>query len=140
MYDARMDRDAILAILREADEVEFAYLFGSRSRGGARADSDWDLAVYLDERLDANGRAAVHKRLAAAFPQNVDVDLVVLNDSPSLLAHRALSGDQLFVRDRDLFARVFVRILGQSMDEAYWREMYRTARLARIEEGTFGRS
>ena len=132
-------RNAIIRILREADEVEFAYLFGSRSRGTERPDSDWDIAVYLDESLDLAGRASVQRRLASAFPSGADVNLVVLNDAPPLLGHRALGGERLFVRNRDLFARVFVRILGESMDEAYWREMHREARLRRLEEGRFGR-
>jgi len=41
----------------ESESVSFAILFGSRAPGGRpRADSDWDVAVYLDERLGPEAR------------------------------------------------------------------------------------
>lgn len=134
-----MSRAAILQLIESTPEVEFAYLFGSRSRGEERSDSDWDVAVYLREELSPEERTESRRRIAGSFPLGVEIDLVILNDAPPLLAHRALQGEQLFVRDRDLFARVFVRVLGESMDQAHYREMHRSARIRRIEEGRFGR-
>ena len=43
------------------DRLERAVLFGSRARGGARPDSDYDVAVFLREMRD---RAAEMNRLA----------------------------------------------------------------------------
>lgn len=135
-----MSRAAIVSLLEPFGEIEFAYLFGSRAAGKARPDSDWDVGVYLDEKLSAGERAEVHRRIAAGIPIGLDVDLVILNDAPPLLGHRALAGEALFIRDRDLFGRVFVRVVGESLDQAWWRDMHRRARLKRIEEGRFGRS
>src|SRR5688572_9513336 len=117
-------REAIIGVLRDVPEVEFAYLFGSQLGGVVRSDSDWDVAIYLDEHLTSEQRQALVGRIVSSVPRDLDLDLIVLNESPPLLAHRALQGEQLFVRNRDLFARVFVRVLGESMDEAWWRDFH----------------
>ena len=44
------------------DRLERAVLFGSRARGGARTDSDYDVAVFLNQMDSFNEEA---KRLAA---------------------------------------------------------------------------
>jgi predicted nucleotidyltransferase len=46
----------IASALAPFEDVRVAYLFGSRARGSARADSDLDLAVRI-RRTDAAGRA-----------------------------------------------------------------------------------
>jgi hypothetical protein len=67
------------------------------------------------------------------------VDLVVLNDAPPLLAHRALAGRDLFTRDRRAYVRFFVRTMGELEDERYFRRVHARERARRIEEGRFGR-
>ena len=136
-------RGEIETRLRSRREVLFASLFGSRAAGGApRPGSDWDLAVYLEEGLSARDRFGVRRRLIAEL-EDVDglagLDLVVLNDAPALLGHRALQGELLFAHDRQAYVRYFVRTLAASGDEAYYRDLHREARRRRLEEGTFGR-
>jgi predicted nucleotidyltransferase len=82
-------RDDAAARLRDAlagiDEVRLAYLFGSRSRGDARVDSDFDIAVLLTPDAAAAERGGTIRRLAARLGREVSaayVDLVVLNDAP----------------------------------------------------------
>jgi predicted nucleotidyltransferase len=132
-------RARLAARLAEAPEVRFALLFGSRITGSARPDSDWDLAVYLAEGLDAAERAAVRDRLVAAIEPLDLVDLVILNEAPPLLAHRALCGEKLFSRDEVAFVRFAVRTLATAGDEAYWRELHARERRLRLERGRFGR-
>lgn len=71
----------------------FAYLFGSRARGDERPDSDVDVAIYLDERLDADERFRLHLRIGADLERAVggQVDLIVLNDAPLRLAGRIIT-------------------------------------------------
>jgi predicted nucleotidyltransferase len=125
--------------LAEAPELRFALLFGSRVTGGARPDSDWDLAVYLADELTPEERAATRDRLVVAIEPRDRVDLVILNDAPPLLAHRALCGEKLFSRDEVAFVRFAVRILAAAGDEAYWRELHARERRMRLEQGRFGR-
>lgn len=124
-----------------AEGVRFALLFGSRAPGGRpRPDSDWDVAVYLDERLSPADRFAEQVRLSALLSDLGRVDLIVLNDAPPLLAHRVLlHGRRLLVRDQVAFVRFFVRTLAASGDEAHWRQVHEQARRRRLEEGRYGR-
>jgi len=132
-------RTRLAARLAEAPELRFALLFGSRVTGRARPDSDWDLAIYLRDGLEPAERAAVRDRLVAAIEPGDRVDLVILNDAPPLLAHRALCGEKLFSRDEVAFVRFAVRTLATAGDEAYWRELHARERRMRLEQGRFGR-
>lgn len=120
--------------------VLFAILFGSRASGSPRADSDWDLAVFLDPSLDGPHRASKRAHLIAELDPEYRVDLVVLNDAPPFLAHRALCGERLFVRDQSAYVRFFVHTLALAFDESHWNEIHERARRRRLAEGSFGRS
>lgn len=136
--------------MREADErfltdtlradpaVRFGFLFGSRANGRARADSDWDVAVYFDEDLNAAGRAARRLRLAAELERLGAVDVVSLNDADPLLAHRALGGRALVMADRAAYLRYFVRTMRLAEDQRYFDQIFARARTTRIREGNFG--
>lgn len=132
--------DQLTARLAEVPEVRFALLFGSRAGSQARPDSDWDVAVYLDETLTPRQTFETRRRLLGEFEDLGEIDLVVLNEAPALLGHRALQGERLFVRDPTTYVRYFVRTMANSEDERYWHAIHDRARLARIREGRFGRS
>jgi len=131
---------AIEDALREEPSVQFALLFGSRAGERARPDSDWDLAVYLDPRLSERERFDLRRRLGAALAPAIDIDPVVLNDAPPLLAKRALGGRVLLMHDRAAFVRFFVHALGEAEDQAYFDALHARARRERLERGAFGRS
>ncbi len=88
--------------------VVTAWLFGSHGESRAHAESDVDVGVLLDRRLvpGASQRFDLRVRLPSALIHalgNNDVDLVVLNDAPPLLARRIIrAGTELFCRVRDL--------------------------------------
>lgn len=134
-----MGREQIARAVEATPGVLFATLFGSRATGRARADSDWDVAIYLDERLGSREREAVRARLVAALEPAIRVDVVVLNHAPTLLARRALDGDPLVVSDRRAWVRFFVRTLAAAGDEALWQAIHADARERRLAEGRFGR-
>jgi predicted nucleotidyltransferase len=129
----------ITAFLEGAPEVVFALLFGSRAAGTARPDSDHDVAVWLSQDLDDGQRHEWLRHAYASLTPPDDLDLVVLNEAPALLGHRALMGRILLMRDRAAYSRYFVRTLALSNDEAYWRDLHDRARRRRLEEGRFGR-
>lgn len=159
-------RDDLRTYLSEIPEVRFALLFGSRADGEGgpgrvRIDSDWDVAVYLDEGLDRRRRFALQCRMAAdledlaarwwrtrrAQPEDREpagtkappVDLVILNDASALLGHRALKGEWLLVRDDVARVRYMVRTLARVDDERYWLDLHWQGLRQRAEEGRFGR-
>lgn len=125
--------------LAEQGEVLFVLLFGSRAAGRPRADSDWDVAVFLHPRLTARQRWQERLRLSALLQELGAIDLVILNDAPPLLAHQALMGVRLWVRDPLAWQRFFVRTLATAEDERYWLGVHAKSRFKRLREGSFGR-
>lgn len=113
-------RRAIVRCVALRPEIHAAYVFGSVAAGRARADSDVDVAVLVDEtirpsrmlkyrlQLMADLGAALHRR---------DVEVVVLNEAPPLLAHRVLSqGTLVFERSRAARVRFQVRTAARYLD------------------------
>lgn len=96
-----------------------AYLFGSQMAGGIHRESDVDLGVLLDWRAYPTRRVRFEERLKlsssliAALGAN-EVDVVILNDAPPLLAARIVGeGRRVFcaepVLDRAFFRDVQLR-------------------------------
>lgn len=131
--------DQLQERLADRSEILFATLFGSQATEESRSDSDIDIAVYLKESLSPGERFDKRLELSSELEDLGHVDVVVLNDAPPLLGHRALMGRQLINRDRKTFVRYFVRTLAVSEDERYWRQIHAAERKKRLEEGTFGR-
>jgi predicted nucleotidyltransferase len=125
--------------LAETDEVVFALLFGSRAAGAPRTDSDWDVGVYLSPQLTPKERFESRLKLVAALQDVGNIEVVILNDAPPLLAQRALQGKRLLVKDPKTFVRFFVRTQAEAGDEQYWRRIHAAARARRLQEGQFGR-
>jgi predicted nucleotidyltransferase len=132
-------RERILRVLEGTRGLLFATLFGSQASDRARADSDWDVAIYVDEGLAPREREEIRARLIAALEPAIAVDVVILNDAPPLLARRALDGDPIVMADRRAWVRFFVRTLAAASDEAYFRWLHTDARERRLAEGRFGR-
>lgn len=83
-----------------------AYLFGSEAEGRAHRESDIDLGVVLryEQYPTARDRFEARLRLCAELGAALgrEVDVIVLNDSPPLLArHVILSGQRVFCSDRE---------------------------------------
>ncbi|MBL0217436.1 MAG: nucleotidyltransferase domain-containing protein [Myxococcales bacterium] len=93
-------------LLRHAEDVVAAYLFGSEARGTAGPQSDVDVALLM--------RASPPRTLLAqpfaladdlAVHLGRPVEIIVLNDAPVDLVHRVLHDGVLLV-DRDPSARI----------------------------------
>ncbi|WP_243671586.1 nucleotidyltransferase domain-containing protein [Vulcanisaeta sp. JCM 16161] len=108
--------------------VVLAFLFGSRARGSAGEDSDYDIAVLARGPLNHEEVVELVKDLADALGVPVDkVDLVDLSRAPNELVYVVLrDGVPIYAVDwelaRRLVARMYVRILGESdLDYVYYR-------------------
>ena len=104
-----MEREQIRQILApyfaNRLNVRMAFLFGSVERGVASTESDVDVAVYLEEE-------GVERTLWTDIEclLGCEVDLVVLNRAPALVAWSAIRGTPLLIRDRGFFLDYFLEI------------------------------
>lgn len=83
-------------------------LFGSAVRGRLRPDSDVDVATLFEHEAipGVEERLALRQRLEEAVQR--DVDLIVLNDAPTILAFQALRYGRLIACPRPRIYHEFV--------------------------------
>jgi predicted nucleotidyltransferase len=131
---ARRLDDALAAV----PEVVFGYLYGSRAKGRARRDSDVDVALML---TPIAARDAPFERIQRYAPPlmvvaGTDLDLVFLNDAPSLLAHRVLR-DGILIHEKDTLARIRFQAstVTRYLDTKPMREIFISAAVTRAREG-----
>jgi len=98
-------KDDIISALRHyfasREDVPFAYLFGSYSRGKQKEDSDIDIAVYLSgisEDKFFECKLDFKTELEEIFKKPVDV--VIMNSAPPLLNHEIFK-DGILIKNAD---------------------------------------
>ena len=141
MIETETARRHFAARFADLPEVRLAYLFGSRARGKERPDSDFDIAVLVDDAkvLDAGTVNRTIWRLAARLADPVPAQMlhiVLLNGAPSLLRHRVVrDGVLLCQRNKAERVRFSIRTIRDYQDiEPRLRE-HRRRRIARLREG-----
>jgi predicted nucleotidyltransferase len=135
--------EGLRSALSQRPEVLDAYLFGSHARDEARANSDVDVAVFVDARRARDDGYGFEASLASELMRALAtdrVDVVVLNRAPPLLYHRVLR-DGLRVLARDLAATTVRegRALSRYCDYVPQLEKFERAASARTRAGGFGR-
>ncbi len=85
--------------LQKKPEVKLVYLFGSQVSGLTNRLSDIDVAILVDKMPEGPSypygyKAKICSDLMELLKTN-RIDLVILNDAPSLLKHRVVSSGHL---------------------------------------------
>jgi hypothetical protein len=80
--------------LRSHPRVVFAYLFGGLARGERRPLSDVDIAVYFAGSVTADVKLDILGKLIDILGTD-EIDLVILNTAPPLLAMNVLRKKQV---------------------------------------------
>jgi predicted nucleotidyltransferase len=96
----------VLTALRAIDlPLELAVVFGSLARGGARAESDLDIAVRFRRALSTEEKTTLIQALAATTGR--PVDLIDLRVAGPIVARQALTeGKRIFGTDEHWAAQV----------------------------------
>jgi predicted nucleotidyltransferase len=91
-------------VLVQDPRVVFAYLFGGLAAGRVTPLSDVDIAVYVNDNRDlADYKLALFDRITDSLG-TAEVDLIVLNTAPVVIAGRILQNKKLLV-DKEPFRR-----------------------------------
>lgn len=127
----QLDLPRLVAALQALDCVEYAWLFGSRATGKARADSDVDLAIGLTDGAALEPLSPTHERILRALDAivpNERMDLVALTHAtPTALRHQVFKhGKLLFAKTQDRLVPLRVATArewgdGQARREEYWK-------------------
>ncbi len=117
----------LVTYFKERPDVVFAYLFGSRAKGEARASSDWDIAVYVSP---LSTRSIEWEEIDREYPQEAEicgdivkllatdnVDMLILNRAPAGIAASALRGTPLVIKDRRIWLKFMLAVT--NMAEEY---------------------
>ena len=123
-------------------EVVVAYLFGSHARGRPTPISDVDFAVLLSDAMPREGfldyQIAMTRELTRIFRSD-EVQVVILNRAPPLLAYKViLEGRLLVCRDQVVRMRFQVDVTRRYLDTKPMRRVQFEAMARRIREGRFG--
>lgn len=123
--------------------VNAAYLIGSYATGAAGPLSDIDVAVWIEDELPPGARLDLRLALADAAAKALgsdEVDVVVLDDAPPLLRHRAIrDGVLLFSNDERARVRKETTAILEYLDTGPLRAILDAGQRRRLREGRFGR-
>jgi predicted nucleotidyltransferase len=111
---------AVARCLSTRRDIQAAYLFGSVAAGRDHAGSDIDIAVLLAPSVRPAMMLSYRLNLMADLGfalHRTDVDVVILNQAPPLLAHRVLSqGTLVFERSKSSRVKFQVRTAARYLD------------------------
>ena len=95
----------IKEVCQKYPQIKLLYVFGSRARGDFGPMSDYDFAVYLDEK-DSQKRFMIKLDLIGAFAsilKSNDVDVAVINDAESPFFKYSVIKDGILIFENGFF-------------------------------------
>ena len=113
-------REIASAIKDNFPEIPFAHIFGSSANGEVKPGSDTAIAIWY------NGCYPLIKvkvlETIEPLVNNMHIDKVNIYNTDPLLAHEALAGKILFVREeqKSPYALFYTRIAAEYEDKIYW--------------------
>jgi len=102
-YEPKYNLSGVKNYLETREDVLFAYLFGSLSKGRTSPLSDVDIAVFLREGDLSDKRFEILGHLVEILKTD-EVDLVILNSAPPPL-RMSIIQDKTLLADNEPFAR-----------------------------------
>ncbi len=120
-------KERLIRILRRRPEIRLAILFGSRATGGARPESDIDLALLGHEPLSKTTIVELIEAISGEF--GCPVDIVDLYDVPQPITGEAFKGVRL-LGDNRTYAELLTRHHIESADFLPLRQRTLRERLA----------
>lgn len=139
--------DELRKYFTQEKSVALAFLFGSFVKGENLPDSDADIAVYFwpkggSVEWEESGEWPEADEIWTATEKilNKNVDLLILNKAPALLAFDVFrTGKPVVIKDRSLYLRLFLLVSSAAMDfgdfiKDYWEIEQRSASLNEFDK------
>lgn len=123
------------------NQVNLAYLFGSKVKDDENSMSDIDFAVLFSEQVKTSDYPDKRLKIASEIGKHVEeeVDVACLNNASILLKHRAvIEGNLIFSAEPDLSRKYETRTLQQYEDFKYYINKNIETTEKQIEKGEFG--
>ena len=122
-----IQKDKIRHILEQYPQVKLGYLFDSQATGKTGPLSDYDFAVYLEER-NAQKRFDLRLQLMNALSKELgtdNVDVLVLNDIKSPEVKYSVIKDGILLYEQEPYKLLLLpRILNEYFDFMYGLRKY----------------
>jgi len=117
-------KNILIQYLSNKDEVVFAFLYGSYSKGTFLKDSDLDLAIYFKEGTTPLHIDNIWDEIQKSTKK--DVEVLVLNGAKAPIAWQALRGTRLVIKDWKIYLSYMLAVSSDAMDfqndlEDMWR-------------------
>ena len=104
--------------------IDVLYLFGSAAQGGMTAESDLDVAVFLNEEARRN-RPVMDLEIGVWLQDrlHVPIDVVVMNRASAVMQHEVLrTGRRLYERAPMMRARRELRAFKDYLDAKFYQD------------------
>ena len=119
--NTKINIDKIASSIKENfPEIPFAHIFGSSANGIVKTGADIDIAIWYN----GNDPFVKVKVLEVLEPiiNDVSIDIVNICSTNPLLAHEALAGNLLFLREGQEYnyASFYSKTAAEYEDKIYW--------------------
>lgn len=121
-------------ILLQFNVILFAYIFGSYVQNKLRKDSDIDIAIYLEGKVDLDEYMKIKMLLSDNLKR--EVDLVILNHATPLLKFEVYRNNiLLFAHDKTAESKFKVKTLFEYSDIKKYLDLVYQKNIERLKEG-----
>lgn len=137
----RVDIDGMAKYFAQQPDIVVAYLFGSVAKGTARPQSDVDVAVLFDARLDSFERAGRYLSMLGDLSGFVtgELDVQTCNQASPLFCSQVVKyGRVIYERTRAERIAFEVHTMARDADTKPMRDFFTRVLYRRIREGKFG--
>ena len=110
-------------IFRSKKGILAAYLIGSYSKGKERSDSDFDLAVLVDDKKVLGDEKVYEYIRHLPFPKDLDLSVADRKSSP-LFLFEIIRGERIYERNKEEMADFEAKVLHKYYDTGYLRKIY----------------
>lgn len=114
----------LVDILRQNKAVLGVYFIGSSAHRKTRKESDFDLAVLVDDRRLLNEDKVYELIRNLSFPKDLDLSVVDSKSSPLFLFEMVSRGQRIFTRSEEEIAAFAAYVLHKYYDTNHIRKIY----------------